>query len=85
MAIVHMKALDLVIAKGAEHSDSPDSEDRLLTESVTLIPSIERVGQRSVPFGIFGKIRVQKIDRHFEAARITDFVFPGTDVNASPF
>ena len=41
MAFVHVKALDPVISKAPQHSNTTDSKDYFLTESVTLAQHCE--------------------------------------------
>jgi len=85
MPFIHVKPLNDLISEGAEHPNTADTEDYLLTETVMLIPSIEKMGQGPVPFGIFRKIRIQKIYRHPEPADALYFISPGPELNCPPF
>src|SRR4030042_606319 len=83
--LVHMKSLNPVISQGPQYSDAADAQNHFLTKPVMQIPSIEKVGERSVPFGIFRKIRIEKIDRDVVTTHPLNFVSPGTEMDHPAF
>ena len=85
MPLVHMESLDVFVTEGSEHFDSPDSEDRFLTKPVMLISSIEKVRDRSVPFGIVREIGIQEVDWYVKACDPGDLVLPGAKLNSASF
>jgi len=85
MPFIHVKPLNDLISEGTEHPHVADTEDHLLTEAVMLIPSGEEMSQSHIPFGVFRKIRIQKIYWHPEPADAVDFVFPRAEMNNPPF
>src|SRR5713226_10738321 len=63
VALVHMKALDLLIAKGAQHSDAADAENHFLTQAIMLISAVKKVGQGSIPFGVFRRSEERRVGK----------------------
>src|SRR5450631_3038361 len=57
-----MKAGDAFVSKRAQQPDAADSEDRFLAQPVGVVAAIEGTGERALGSGIFGKIRVEKVD-----------------------
>ena len=83
MPLVHMKAFDVVITKGAEHSYTTDSEDHFLTKPVMLIPAVKKVGKCLVPLGVCREIGIEKINRHPESSLAANLVSPRAKVNGA--
>ena len=81
MALIHMKAHDPVVSKSPKHTHSSDPKNHFLTKPVMPITTVKIMSQRSVPFGIVDKIRVQKVDGNPIAADAFDLILPGTQLN----
>jgi hypothetical protein len=83
MAFIHVETFDPVISEDSKHPYSSDPENHFLTEPVMPITAVKIMSQRSVPFGIFGKIGIQEVDRNLIAiaSNAWDLVLPGTQLD----
>src|SRR4030042_3481728 len=83
MPLIHMEPFDPVIPESPEYLTAADSENNFLAEPIMLITPVKKMGERSVPFRIFRKIRIQKIDRDLKTADAFNFIPPRTEMNDS--
>ncbi len=83
MSFIHMETLDTAISECAKDPDPAYPENDFLAEPVILISAIKKIGQRSVPFEIFGQVRIKKVDGYLEASDACDFISPGTNLDGS--
>jgi hypothetical protein len=72
MTLVHVETVNVMIAKSPEDSHSPNSKNHFLSQSVTLIPSVEAIRKRPIPFIVFWKVTVKEVDRD---GKITDALY----------
>src|SRR4030042_1777043 len=80
-----MKSLDMVVSKSPKHSDATDPENHFLTKTIMLISSIKEMGECSVPFSIFRKVGIQKIDRNLVTTHPLNLESPSTEMDNPAF
>ena len=81
MAFVHVETFDPVVSNDPKHPHSSDPENHFLAQPVMLVATVESMGERPVPIGIFGKIGIPKVDGNLIATDACDLIFPGTQLN----
>jgi len=85
MTLIHMETLNSIVAKGSEHSHSPNSKDHFLSKSVTLISSVEEICKFPILCIVFWKVTVEEIDRHRVATDALQIILPGLKVDDPSF
>ena len=76
MALVHVKAVDLVVAERAQHTDAADAEHVLLAEPVPFVAAVEVVAQLPILLVVGGQVGIQEKHRHDKAGHADDIVLP---------
>jgi hypothetical protein len=83
MTLIHMETLNSIVAKGSEHSHSPNSKDHFLSKSVTLISTVEDICKSSILFIVFWKVAVEEKDGYRVAADSLHLILPGSKEDVS--
>ena len=76
MALVHVEAINPLVAERTQHAHSADAQYDLLTEAVAGVAAIKNRGQLPIPFTVFREVRIEQIDRDAVTADPLHWISP---------
>src|SRR4029079_13615252 len=85
MSFVHVKNTKLGIAESAQHGDAANPQNYFLTQSIALIPAIEKIRKAAICRIVFLQIRIEKIKRDRVAGDTLKKNLPGTHADLAAF